>query len=115
MIFIYEKGLEIPIKFPRNCFDTFDSYKLVIYSQGRNYSYYLVCEDASGLTDYYVFTPNFGAVENGEYEYEILGIQDENELSIGAKGLIQVGDRTMEIKSYESEVNYTYYGSEGTE
>lgn len=114
MIFISEKGLELPTKFPRNCYDTFDTYKLVLYSQGRNFSYYYVCEDVSGLTDYYVFVPNFGSVDNGEYEYEIFGIQDDKELSIGAKGLIQIGDRTIEIRTYENEVNYTYYerGSE---
>lgn len=107
MNFISEKYIEIPVKFPKNCVDYFEKYDIVLRNKRSNVNFaFQNYIDVSGLADYYVFSISFNAVPDGEYEYEILGDGDK---SVGAKGLIQIGERIISVDAYEAEETHIEY------
>lgn len=109
MLFVEDKLQVTDIKVPRNCSDVFENYSFELYSQGTNAKFSFEVEDLSGISDYLVFSIDFSGVPENEYEYVVYGLADDEKLTIGSKGLIQIGKRTLEYSGYDDNRVYKEY------
>lgn len=104
MIKIREKSVIKPLFFPKNVFSCSEESILVLKSLTTNEEYTFELEDSGNLQDYYILSPDFSNMEDGEYEYVI---------NCNARGLIRIG----EVKPTQSQYNgensgIIYYGED---
>lgn len=98
---IKQKLQETMVYFPKNLVSIQIDHDLVLHSELSNETYTYTVNDMKAFDDYYVFQLDLTNIPNGEYVYTI----DTNK----AKGLIIIGDYTVETKEYFNEQKIKSY------
>lgn len=89
MIKVDNKLIINTIYIPRNFPDNEASYELKLMSRSTNKEWLFEVEDIDTFEIWYKFNVDFSSLDNGEYEYELYRI--DNDEMILASGLIRIG------------------------
>ncbi len=110
MIIIHNKKFKVFTYFDRNTDEIVDNYSLELNNRTTNETYnFENLENLSTMKSYYDFRIPFSGVTDGEYEY-VLTYVDNNQTKIADKGLLVVGNyEGLDKASYDTTRVYNCY------